>query len=52
MRYFTWTYIQNNLRKVLFIVWYMLMNLGLGAYAAWNYRNSNGFVIGNESDFL
>ncbi|KAJ8311445.1 hypothetical protein KUTeg_010800 [Tegillarca granosa] len=44
-RYCSKNYIKHNLRKVLFLVCYFLMNIGLGVYAAWNYKNSNGFII-------
>jgi len=30
---------------VLFYVWYILINVILGGYAAYKYRESNGFVI-------
>lgn len=44
-RYFTKRYILNNVRKVLFFLWYVLANIGFGIYAGWNYRTSNGFII-------
>ncbi|XP_060064891.1 NADPH oxidase 5-like [Ylistrum balloti] len=44
-RYCTYAYIRNNLKKVVFLILYFLVSIGLGAYAAYNYRNSNGFII-------
>ncbi|KAK3594669.1 hypothetical protein CHS0354_016334 [Potamilus streckersoni] len=44
-RYFNWSYIRNNLRKVIFFIWFVLMNIGLFILGAYNYRTSNGFVL-------
>ncbi|XP_033725536.1 NADPH oxidase 5-like isoform X2 [Pecten maximus] len=44
-RYFTVAYLRNNLKKVVFLILYFLINIALGAYAAYSYRNSNGFII-------
>ncbi|KAL3884556.1 hypothetical protein ACJMK2_024689 [Sinanodonta woodiana] len=44
-RYFTWSYIRNNLRKVIFFVWFVLMNIGLFILNAYTYRASNGCII-------
>ncbi|KAK3094338.1 hypothetical protein FSP39_000462 [Pinctada imbricata] len=44
-KYFTWTYIKNNVRKVWFFVWYVLMNLGLGAYSAWSYSDHHALAV-------
>lgn len=45
LQYFSKKYISNNLRMVLFYVWYILINMILGGYAAYKYRESNGFII-------
>ncbi|XP_056003307.1 NADPH oxidase 5-like isoform X3 [Ostrea edulis] len=42
---FTWKYIRNNLRKVIFLVLYILINAALTAYTVYKYRESNAFVI-------
>ncbi|XP_033725578.1 NADPH oxidase 5-like [Pecten maximus] len=44
-RYFTATYIRNNLKKIVFLIVYILVNIALGCYAAYNYRDSNGWYI-------
>ncbi|XP_069103028.1 NADPH oxidase 5-like [Argopecten irradians] len=44
-RYFSTTYIRNNLKKIVFLIIYILVNIALGAYAAYNYRESNGWYI-------
>ncbi|KAL3884563.1 hypothetical protein ACJMK2_024696 [Sinanodonta woodiana] len=44
-RYLTLPYIRNNLRKVFFFSWFVLMNMGLFILGAYNYKDSNGFVI-------
>ncbi|XP_060064880.1 NADPH oxidase 5-like [Ylistrum balloti] len=44
-RYFTATYIRNNLKKIVFLIVYILVNIALGSYAAYNYRESNGWYI-------
>ncbi|XP_021366755.1 NADPH oxidase 5-like isoform X2 [Mizuhopecten yessoensis] len=44
-RYFTYAYLRNNLKKVVFLILYFMVNIALGAYAAYSYRNSNGFTI-------
>ncbi|XP_069102288.1 NADPH oxidase 5-like isoform X2 [Argopecten irradians] len=44
-RYCTVAYLRNNLKKVVFLVLYFLVNIALGSYAAYSYRNSNGFII-------
>ncbi|XP_052694613.1 NADPH oxidase 5-like isoform X2 [Crassostrea angulata] len=41
----TWKYIRNNLRKVVFLVLYILINLGLAGYTINKYIDSNAFVI-------
>lgn len=38
-------YFANNLRKVLFYVWYAVVNIVLMGYAGYLYRESNGFLI-------
>lgn len=43
---FTWKYIRNNLRKVVFLILYVLVNVGLTAYTVNKYIDSNAFVIG------
>ncbi|XP_078330195.1 NADPH oxidase 5-like isoform X3 [Crassostrea virginica] len=42
---FTWKYIRNNLRKVVFLILYVLVNVGLTAYTVNKYIDSNAFVI-------
>lgn len=44
----TWKYIRNNLRKVVFLVLYILINLGLAGYTINKYIDSNAFVIGKD----
>ncbi|KAL3884555.1 hypothetical protein ACJMK2_024688 [Sinanodonta woodiana] len=44
-RYFTWSYIRNNLRKAIFFFWFVLMNIGLFILNAYTYRASNGCII-------
>ncbi|KAJ8311769.1 hypothetical protein KUTeg_011124 [Tegillarca granosa] len=44
-RYFTSIYIRNNLRKIFFLIVYILTNIGLGFYAGWTHRQSHVFLI-------
>ena len=44
-RYCSRTYLKHNTSKIVFILLYIIANLGFGAYAAWHNRNSNGFMI-------
>ncbi|XP_070546727.1 NADPH oxidase 5-like isoform X2 [Ptychodera flava] len=44
-RYLTWRYIHNNLRKVVFLVMYLLVNIALGIEAGWRYREINWYII-------
>lgn len=44
-KYCSKSYMTNNVRKIVFYIVYLLINLGLGGYAAYNYRESNGFTI-------
>lgn len=44
-RIFTKRFIQNNLRLILFLLVYVLINMGLFAVNAWRYWDANGFVI-------
>ena len=36
---------KHNTSKIVFILLFILANLGFGAYAAWNHRKSNGFLV-------
>ncbi|KAL3884557.1 hypothetical protein ACJMK2_024690 [Sinanodonta woodiana] len=44
-RYFKWSYIRNNLRKIIFFFWFVLMNIGLFILNAYTYWASNGCII-------
>ena len=39
------TYLTNSRRKIIFYILYLLINFGLGGYAAYYYSESNGFII-------
>uniref|UniRef100_A0A2C9KFB3 NADPH oxidase 5 n=1 Tax=Biomphalaria glabrata TaxID=6526 RepID=A0A2C9KFB3_BIOGL len=43
-RHFTTTYIQNNLQKILFLVFYLLVNAGLTAINVWRYWHYNTWL--------
>ncbi|XP_021366817.1 NADPH oxidase 5-like isoform X2 [Mizuhopecten yessoensis] len=44
-RYLTTTYYRNNCKKIVFLIIYILVNIALGCYAAYNYKDSNGWYI-------
>ncbi|KAK6185049.1 hypothetical protein SNE40_007371 [Patella caerulea] len=44
-RYLQGKYIRNNLKKIIFYIIYFLANIGLYAYGAYNYRQSNPAII-------
>ncbi len=43
--YFSRSYIMNNIRKVVFLLVYLLINVGLGAMQIWKYRDWNYSMI-------
>ncbi|PVD36334.1 hypothetical protein C0Q70_03313 [Pomacea canaliculata] len=44
-RHLSWTYIRNNLAKVICTIMFVLINMGLYALNAWLYRYSNWYII-------
>ncbi|XP_076073385.1 NADPH oxidase 5-like isoform X1 [Mytilus galloprovincialis] len=44
-RYCSKVYWEHNTSKIVFIILYVIANLGLGAFAGWNHNKSNGFLI-------
>ncbi|CAC5360482.1 NOX5 [Mytilus coruscus] len=44
-RYCSKVYWEHNTSKIVFIILYIVANLGLGGFAAWNHQKSNGFLI-------
>ncbi|ESO81905.1 hypothetical protein LOTGIDRAFT_207486 [Lottia gigantea] len=44
-RYLQSNYIRNNLKKIIFFIIYFMTNIGLYAYGAYSYRESNNAII-------
>ncbi|XP_077866627.1 NADPH oxidase 5-like [Saccoglossus kowalevskii] len=44
-RYLTWRYIHNNLKKVVFLIVYFLLNIGLAFDGGWRYRQESWYII-------
>ncbi|GFO21664.1 NADPH oxidase 5-like [Plakobranchus ocellatus] len=44
-RHFSRTYVQNNMKKIVFLIVFFLINVGLGAVNGWRYWDQNNWII-------